>query len=145
MTRTIEEIRETYKDTRSEIDDAVASYHGYKKDSPFVKQLEDILFLLDHIAELQAANAALQAQVGALAKFEGWRDTKTFPRVEHSIPSAVHTETVDVLIIVRMYHTLIREGKIESYWQDDINRVENDRVLGWRYTPDESPTAESEE
>lgn len=65
MTRAIEEIRECYKNTRSEIDNTVASYRGYKTDSPFVMQLEDILFLLDHIATLEAENTALRAQVGA--------------------------------------------------------------------------------
>lgn len=136
MPHTFEEIREAYQErATSEYAKVRTSLTG-----------EDLVTIFDHIAGLETANAALQAQVGVLAKFEGWRDTKTFPRVEHSIPSAVHTETVDVLIIVRMYHTLIREGKIESYWQDDINRVENDRVLGWRYIPDESPAAaESEE
>lgn len=79
-------------------------------------------FLEDGLRELES-----------LQRFDGFRDTKTFPFIEQRNESAVHTTTVEVLAIMPMYHTLIRKGRIDSYWQDDINRLENNQVLGWRY------------
>lgn len=147
MTRTFEEIRKAYQErTTSEYAKVRTSLTG-----------EDLATIFYHIAELEAANAALQAQVGA---FEDLHSPDESPPLDYANDEAKYFrfeayEKVEALVrmpLVKQMHfgKDKKEGLVETAWQGGNSpffgyRIPHEQVIGWRPLPDESPTAAESE